>query len=373
MVARLRRKLGGVKRRLSNAKRELFPPKPAVAATAESSAVSISKRALGPREFAVENSPATNRVHAMLTPEDLAEINQQMQSDETTMPLPVPPGAPPRSVTIAEYLNAADGDERRRVELMLAVRYKPNDWTSRSGLTDVAPPESVHAMSHSPLSAGGSFYHADLVAAALESAGAPLQPGDRGLDFGCSSGRVVRTLAAAYPEVSWIGCDPNGDAVEWASKNLPGIEFLQSPQEPPLPIEDDQLAVAFGISIWSHYAERLALRWYDEMWRVLRPGGHLISTTHGPQSVAFYGEIGLRATGQLAEIRDSLYTDGYWYAPEFGNKGDWGVVNSEWGTSFVSAEWMLDKLCPKWEFVEFGRARNETNQDVYVLRKPLAS
>ena len=105
------------------------------------------------------------------------------------------------------------------------------------------------------------------------------------------------------------------------------------------------------------------------MHRIIKPGGHLISTTHGPQSVAFYGAHGLRSSDQLADIIDSLYDSGYWYAPEFGEKGDWGVVNSEWGTSFVCAEWMLDNLTPKWEIVEYATGRNETNQDVYVLRK----
>jgi hypothetical protein len=31
---------------------------------------------------------------------------------------------------------------------------------------------------------------------------------------------------------------------------------------------------------------------------------------------------------------------------------------------------VLDKLTPKWEIAEYATARNEDNQDVYVLRKP---
>lgn len=224
-------------------------------------------------------------------------------------------------------------------------------------------------MTHSPLAAGGGFYQADLVADALAAVGAPPTEGDLGLDFGCSSGRVVRVLAAAYPEMQWHGCDPNGPAIEWAQGNLPMARFARSSNEPPLPYDDNSFAVAFGISIWSHYAEQLALRWYDEMWRVLRPGGHLISTTHGPQSIAFYGDLGLRSNQQLTEIQRALYLSGYWYAPEFGDAGDWGVINSQWGTSFVSAEWMLDNLTPRWSVVEYATARNERNQDVYILRK----
>ena len=65
-----------------------------------------------------------------------------------------------------------------------------------------------------------------------------LGPGMSGLDFGCSSGRVVRVLAAAYPELDWHGCDPIPDAIEWARANLPGIAFERSPEYPPLPYAD---------------------------------------------------------------------------------------------------------------------------------------
>ena len=116
----------------------------------------------------------------------------------------------------------------------------------------------------------------------------------RGLDFGCSSGRVVRVLAAAYPDVSWSGCDPIESSIVWARENLPGIEFEVSPVEPPLPYEDASFDFVFAISIWSHFSAGAALRWWDEMHRMLRPGGHLVLTTHGYQTIAHYRRHGLQ-------------------------------------------------------------------------------
>jgi hypothetical protein len=72
---------------------------------------------------------------------------------------------------------------------------------------------------------------------------------------------------------------------------------------------------------------------------------------------------------QSLEIRDALYRDGCWYAPEFGDEGDWGVVNPEWGTAFLSPEWMLTELPPQWRVLEFAAGRNQENQDVYVLER----
>lgn len=361
----LRQKAGAVKRRLTNAQRELFPK-----GGPSDGTVAVSKRQVTPQELAIEADSATERIHARLDESDVAAINEAALADTTMIDFPVPPGAPPRKVRMTEDWEKAEGIERKRLDLVLGAHYEITSVLTKAKLSTARPPDEVHAMTHSPLGAGGAFYQADMVADALASAGAPLKEGDKLLDFGSSSGRVTRALASAFPEVEMFGCDPNGPAIEWAAANLPGIDFRESQNNPPAPYDDATFAAAFGISIWSHYNDHLALKWYDEMWRILRPGGHLISTTHGAQSIAFYGELGLRSAAQLDEIKSSLYDRGYWYAAEFGEKGDWGVVNDDWGTSFVSPEWMLDRLTPKWEIVEYATGRNENNQDVYVLRKP---
>jgi SAM-dependent methyltransferase len=192
----------------------------------------------------------------------------------------------------------------------------------------------------------------------------------RGLDFGCSSGRVVRVLAAAYPDVAWFGCDPLEGAIDWAGKNIEGVEFLVSPEEPPLPYEDSLFDFAFAISIWSHYSGQAALRWLEEMRRVLKPGGRLLLTTHGFQSVAYYARHGLRPPTQLAEIVQALYAEGFWYQQEWGEQGDWGIVNPDWGTAFFTSEWLLSKTCPAWRAVLFAPGRLEGNQDMTVLERP---
>ena len=147
-------------------------------------------------------------------------------------------------------------------------------------------------MGQGPLAAGGTPYYADIVTAALAGGGTDLgDPTTRlaGLDFGCSSGRVVRVLAAAYPDtVAWHACDPIASSIEWAQRSLPGIEFELSPQEPPLPYADDAFDFVFAISIWSHFGERAGVAWLDEMHRVIGPSGLFVLTTHGSQSIAHY-------------------------------------------------------------------------------------
>jgi SAM-dependent methyltransferase len=179
----------------------------------------------------------------------------------------------------------------------------------------------------------------------------------------------VRVLAAAYSEVQWHGCDPNGPAIEWAQRAYPRVNLFLSSNAPPLQLPDGSLDLVCAISIWSHFAPALGLRWFDEMHRVIRPGGHLVCTTHGFTAVDFYVKNTLRTPAQSDEIVGGLYQRGWWYAQEFGADGDWGVINPDWGTAFISPEWLLTQLCPRWRVLEFAPGRNQDNQDVYVLQR----
>jgi SAM-dependent methyltransferase len=269
----------------------------------------------------------------------------------------------------AHYAAAPDDSIRQFLILATGLWLGVPGMAERTGLTPDQPPDEIHAMARGALAAAGGLYEADLVVGALASAGVEMTAITSALDFGCSSARVVRVLAAAYPEIRWLGCDPNAPAISWDRETLDGIDFFVSEDAPPLTRADGELDMAYAISIWSHFAPVLGLRWFDEMHRIIRPGGNLVCTTHGFTSVSFYATNGLRTLEQSREIADALYRQGWWYAPEFGEGGDWGVINPEWGTSFLSPEWLLTQLCPKWRVLEFAPGRNQDNQDVYVFQR----
>jgi SAM-dependent methyltransferase len=302
----------------------------------------------------LEGGDATTRLFERLTGEDVDEIVAGIR----------------QTPELAEQYEAAQSDlAHRHMVLAYGIWLGFAAALERTTLLAPHPPEEVHAMTRGPLAAAGGLYEADLAADALRSVGVDPCSIASALDFGCSSGRVVRVLAAAYPQATWYGCDPNRPAIEWAQVNLPGIEFFVSPETPPLALEDGALDAAYAISIWSHFEAGVGLRWFEEMHRVIRPGGHLVCTTHGLASVAHYATSGLRSPEQSHEIERALYRRGWWYAPEFGEEGDWGVVSPDWGTAFLSPEWLLTQLCPSWRVLEFAPGRNQENQDVYVLQR----
>jgi SAM-dependent methyltransferase len=327
---------------------------PRLRSTADARAGSKLRRRLEPGLFAYENQLATRRLYERLDADDVEAVERRV-ADEPDLELP---GAAPE-IALRESLVLSYG-------MWLGVP----GVAEKTGLPIAQPPDDVHAMARGPLAAAGGLYDADMVVDALSGAGIELdREVSSGLDFGSSSGRLLRVLAAAYPEIHWFGCDPNAKAIDWAAENLPGIDFFVSGNEPPLELADSSLDLVSAISIWSHFEPALGLRWFDEMHRVIRPGGHLVCTTHGLTSVAFYAANGTRSTQQCSEIAASLYSRGWWYAAEFGEKGDWGVATPDWGTAFVSPEWLLANLCPRWQVVEFAPGRNQANQDVYVMRR----
>jgi SAM-dependent methyltransferase len=307
-----------------------------------------------PGELAVERSPATHLLFERLDPADVTEVERRL------------PESPELE---AHYLGASSQAMREALILRSGVALGVPEILEKTGLPSVEPPEDVHAMARGPLAAGGGLYEADLLVDALASAGVELSEVRSALDFGCSSGRVLWALAAAYPEIRLHGCDPNAEAIAWASEHLPSVELFVSEDSPPLPLVDASLDLVYAISIWSHFEPALGLRWFEEMRRVIRPGGYLFCTTHGLISVALYATLELRTPEQSLEIAEALYRRGWWYAPEFGAEGDWGVINPDWGTAFLSPEWMLAQLCPQWRVLEFAAGRNQNNQDVYLLQR----
>jgi len=114
----------------------------------------------------------------------------------------------------------------------------------------------------------------------LRAAGAELVAGDRVLDFGCASGRVLRHLLCQGPPLDLWGCDINARHVEWLRRFL-GRRLRPVPITvvPHLPLEDDSCALAIGFSVFTHIDE-MELAWLAELRRVLRPGGVAYLTLH---------------------------------------------------------------------------------------------
>jgi SAM-dependent methyltransferase len=119
------------------------------------------------------------------------------------------------------------------------------------------------------------------VRGAAARAGRELESLDTLLDFGCGCGRVTRRWRSLNG-VAVHGSDANADAIEWCRRHLPFGEFVVNTLEPPLDYPADTFDLVYALSVLTHLPEELGLAWRDELRRVLRPGGLLVLSTHGP-------------------------------------------------------------------------------------------
>ena len=100
------------------------------------------------------------------------------------------------------------------------------------------------------------------------------------LDFGCGSGRVIRYWKDLPAAVH--GTDYNSELIEWCRSAIGFAQFDVNEPNPPVAYPSEVFDLVYALSVFTHMDESSQLRWRDELRRILRPGGYLILTTHGP-------------------------------------------------------------------------------------------
>lgn len=106
------------------------------------------------------------------------------------------------------------------------------------------------------------------------------------LDWGCGSGRTLNWL---LPVGTWReryrGTDVDAEAIGWLrDQGVTGVSVCQD--DPPLPYDDATFTGLFSFSVLTHIPPLAHRRWYEEIRRVLRPGGRALLTTQGEAIVA---------------------------------------------------------------------------------------
>ncbi|MDX1461944.1 MAG: class I SAM-dependent methyltransferase [Marinirhabdus sp.] len=102
------------------------------------------------------------------------------------------------------------------------------------------------------------------------------------LDWGCGPGRIIRHLPDTVGNgCSYYGTDYNEKSIAWCKEHLGDIAFNKNELTAELPYEGNFFTVIYGLSIFTHLSEAMHHAWYDELYRVLKPGGIMLLTTQG--------------------------------------------------------------------------------------------
>jgi SAM-dependent methyltransferase len=173
------------------------------------------------------------------------------------------------------------------------------------------------------------------------------------LDFGCGCGRVIRRWHDLGVELH--GTDVNPRLVEWCRGSLPFARFAVNGLEPPLAYADETFGLVYAFSVFTHMPAELEAAWIAELRRVLRPGGHLVVSTHGAAYLDRLGEAERVAflAGRTVVRRGA-------------------VAGSNWCTTFHPEQAVRERLARGFDVVDFvpEGAKGNPVQDVTVLRKP---
>lgn len=275
-----------------------------------------------------------------------------------------------RSIKSAGYQEELSYQEK--IKKLNALATNNPKLIEEIGLKCVEIPENIHVVTREK-NLLGDFYCPDMIMECLDEKELQLQDNDKALDFGCSSGRVIRTLHAFAPRISWYGCDPRATSIQWAEQNFPGINFFTSNECPPLEIIDNSsFSMVYAISVWSHFSKIRALDWFNEMARIVRHDGILIFTTHGLKSIHHFAEVKGSMPAIKAEERLESMKHGDYHFMPYGNSSPSMVEldsDKDWGLAFAPRSWYENELSENWKLLQFKPGRLLANQDVYVFQR----
>lgn len=175
------------------------------------------------------------------------------------------------------------------------------------------------------------------------------------LDWGCGPGRIIRHLPSFIDNsCSLYGTDYNEKYIKWCRKNISGISFSQNHLFPPMDYEDNFFDIIYGISIFTHLSEEMHHKWFNELMRILKPGGVLLLTLHGDAFKV-----------QLTKSEREKYDTGVLVVKSKTKEGH-RTFGAFQPIDFVKA------LIGKNEIVEYvnGEVKNgKPQQDVWIIRK----
>ena len=176
------------------------------------------------------------------------------------------------------------------------------------------------------------------------------------LEWGCGVARITRHLTQ-LPGISRVtGADIHPGMIEWNTRHIKDVTFVRIPHEPPTPLPSEGYHAVIGVSVLTHIPAEKQQAWLMEIFRLLKPGGVFLFTTHG---TAFRRLIS--STEQKRLLSEGCITHAY---PKAGHR---------MMTTLHDASWLKGWLS---EYVEIAcHIEGDTDltaaggQDLWIVRK----
>ncbi|NES91028.1 MULTISPECIES: methyltransferase [unclassified Okeania] len=204
----------------------------------------------------------------------------------------------------------------------------------------------------------------------LQKAGFDFHQFENILDFGCGVGRYLMAFKPELlPNQKLFGCDVFPECAEWCEENIKFATVKHNNIQPPLPFENNQFDLVNAVSVFTHLRLDLQHLWAWDIYRVLRPGGILFMTLHGPQFFPIVYDIFRTGNTHQAEMYSIgeeglfLYLD---HQGEVDGQGQHTV-------SAVHTPAAYQEIFSMFKHIKrFPQSNMANGQDLYILQKPIS-
>lgn len=176
------------------------------------------------------------------------------------------------------------------------------------------------------------------------------------LEFASGYGCVTRHIENVIPFARITSCDIHAEAQSFIENILNVNAVLSSPQPEKLTFSE-KYDVVFALSFFSHMPKATFGRWLKQLISLVKPGGHVIFTTHG-----------LASRKVLQNVQ--FDTDGFWFKPSSEQKD---LDTAEYGLTCTRPEYVFSQIFEESHnrLLYYQEAYWWGHQDVYVLRRDL--
>ena len=174
------------------------------------------------------------------------------------------------------------------------------------------------------------------------------------LDFGCGAGRVLRHWHD-LPSTTVCGTDYNPALVRWCRQKLAFADVRRNRLDGGIEWPDASFDFIYALSVFTHLTDPIGRGWMAELTRLVKPGGHLLITTHGDHYFT-----------ALRPDEQALYTAGHTVVRLPGREGTNDCA------TFHPPSAVRSRLAEGLHVVDHipEGALGNPRQDVWLLRKP---
>ena len=202
----------------------------------------------------------------------------------------------------------------------------------------------------------------------LQQAGFDFSSFDEILDFGCGVGRFMFAFEQHLrPGQKIHGAEVHPECARWCRENIKFAETTHTSIDPPLPYKDQKFDLVYALSVYTHLRLDMQFRWAWEIQLVLKPGGVLFATLHGPTFFPlFHAHRDNAVTYEMYGMGD----DGFFSYLVFPSEE--GLDQGQVQVASAHSPGVVKEQFAGFEIVErFPFSGLAGGQDLFLFRKPL--